>query len=259
MTVNYANYLQLDKLLKAQELKSDNEHDEMLFIIIHQVYELWFKQMLHEGTALQTFLTAGDFDRSLSTVSRMLTILKTMVAQTDILETMTPISFSAFRTRLENASGFQSAQFRMFEFYLGNKNRKMITFHGEDTANGKILMKMFQSPTLYDSFLCYLKVKGYKIPEATLNRDFSQAYQPSQEIQDVILQVYKTDGTTMLLCEKFVDLDEGVQEWRYRHVKMVERTIGTKTGTGGSSGVEFLKQSLFRPAFPDLWEVRSRF
>lgn len=259
MTVNYTTYLKLDKILDAQEPKSASEHDEMLFIIIHQVYELWFKQQLHEGAALQAALTAGNFDRSLATLSRMLTILKTMVGQTDILETMTPISFSGFRNRLENASGFQSAQFRMFEFFLGNKNPKMIAFHGENTPTGKTLSTMLNAPTLYDSFLAYLAGHGYEVPTSVLKRDYSQPIKPNEAVQDILLKVYRTDSKTMQLCEKLVDLDEGVQEWRYRHVKMVERTIGTKPGTGGSAGVEFLKQSLFKPAFPDLWEVRSRF
>ena len=259
MTVNYSQYLQLDKILKAQDLKSDNEHDEMLFIIIHQVYELWFKQMLHEGAALQASLSAGVFERSVATLSRMLTILKTMVGQTDILETMTPISFSAFRTRLESASGFQSAQFRMFEFFLGNKNAKMIALHGEQSQVGQTLVKMFNGPTLYDSFLSFLAKRGYDIPTSILNREFNSPYKASQDVQNILLKIYKTDSTTMQLCEKMVDLDEGIQEWRYRHVKMVERTIGTKIGTGGSSGVEFLKATLFKPAFVDLWEVRSSF
>ena len=259
MTVNYSQYLQLDKILKAQDLKSDNEHDEMLFIIIHQVYELWFKQILHEGAALQASLSAGNFERSVATLSRMLTILKTMVGQTDILETMTPISFSAFRTRLESASGFQSAQFRMFEFFLGNKNAKMIALHGEQSPVGQTLVKMLNGPTLYDSFLNFLVKRGYDIPNSILNREFSSPYKASHDVQNILLKIYKTDSTTMQLCEKMVDLDEGIQEWRYRHVKMVERTIGTKIGTGGSSGVEFLKATLFKPAFVDLWEVRSSF
>jgi tryptophan 2,3-dioxygenase len=189
----------------------------------------------------------------------MLTILKTMVAQTDVLETMTPIQFAGFRHQLDTASGFQSAQFREFEFFLGNKNERLATAktHGEATRT-KLLARL-AAPSVYDAFLRFLAREGQPVPSELLERDVRERYAGDGRVQEILLGIYRRGGPLLDVCERLVDLDEGVQEWRYRHVKMVERTIGNKIGTGGSSGVEFLRQSLFRPAFPDLWEIRSRF
>jgi tryptophan 2,3-dioxygenase len=214
--VSYASYLALDEVLGAQRPRSD-EHDEHLFIVVHQVYELWFKQLLHELAHLRASLEAGAPSPALHTLRRILTILKVAVAQIDVLETMTPRQFTSFRARLDTASGFQSAQFRQVEAVLG--------------------------PPLWGSFLAYLATAGFAVGD---------------DVEDVLVAVYEADGAPALVAEHLVDLDEGLQEWRYRHVKMVERTIGDRVGTGGSSGAGYLRSTLFAPSFPALWSVRRR-
>jgi tryptophan 2,3-dioxygenase len=263
VSLTYSNYLKIEELLSLQQPKSADsagqgaEHDEMLFIIIHQVYELWFKQMLHEADELRRRLEAGRDADAAATLNRILTILKTLVAQIDVLETMTPISFLSFRGRLESASGFQSAQFREFEFVLGNKNPAMVKHHAETPAVKARLERRLSEPSVFDSFLLYLEAKGYSIPEDALNREATKLPEESPAVQAVLLNIYRNDPGTRMMCELLVDLDEGIQEWRYRHVKMVERTIGFKTGTGGSAGAEYLRRTLFRPLFPDLWAIRT--
>jgi tryptophan 2,3-dioxygenase len=256
--VTYASYLKTDELLELQKPLSEGpEHDEMLFIIIHQVYELWFRQIIHEITHLQAVLESNDTPGSLATLKRILTILKTLVSQIDILETMTPVSFNSFRSRLESASGFQSAQFREVEFLLGHKKQSMLRHHPEGTRGAKRLGELLDAPTVYDSFLRFLAANGYAIPESSLARDFSQPIEPAADIRQALLDIYREDPLRAMVCEHLVDLDEGLQEWRYRHVKMVERTIGAKIGTGGSEGAEYLRKTLFQPLFPDLWDIRS--
>jgi len=258
MPLTYSNYLKLDQVLSAQQPLSDGpEHDELLFIIIHQVYELWFKQVLHELDYLQQKLEANDTPRALHTLRRILTILKTMVAQIDILETMTPLEFLSFRHRLESASGFQSHQFRELEFVLGHKRHGVLVHYPEDMAARRQLEQRYQQPSLWDSFLRYLAANGYSIPPELLGRDVSQPIQPSPEIQQILIGVYRSNPTLTQVCENMVDFDEGIQEWRYRHVKMVERTIGAKQGTGGSAGVGYLQTTLLKPLFPDLWAIRT--
>ena len=254
--LTYTSYLALDQILSAQHLRSD-EHDEMLFIIIHQVYELWFKELLHELRHLQIELEGGNTAHSLHTLRRMLTILKVAVAQIDVLETMTPREFTGFRGRLEASSGFQSAQFRELEALLGRRDPRVLeAYHKDPEASARISDAM-KVPALFDSFLRFLAHRGYLVPSESLDRNFAESWTPSKEIQAVLLQVYGDDGEPAQVAERLVDFDEGLQEWRYRHVKMVERTIGDKSGTGGSPGAAYLRSTLFRPAFPDLWEVRS--
>jgi tryptophan 2,3-dioxygenase len=251
--------LKLDELLELQKPVSDGpEHDETLFIVIHQVYELWFKQMLHELDYVVRLLEARDAPRTLHTMKRVLTILKVVVAQVDVLETMTPLEFLSFRSRLESGSGFQSAQFRELEFVLGSKNARAMDRYAEGSPERARLEKRYRAPTLWDSFLRYLKQEGHAIPEAELTRDVTARLAPSPAVQRVLIDAYRARATTSELCERLVDLDEGLQEWRYRHVKMVERTIGTKHGTGGSSGAAYLKTTLDQPLFPDLWAIRSQ-
>jgi tryptophan 2,3-dioxygenase len=245
--LTYTSYLALDEILGAQRPRSD-EHDEMLFIVIHQVYELWFKQLLHELAYLQRQLEDGDTPRALGTLKRVLTILKTVVAQIDVLETMTPRQFTAFRDRLDAASGFQSAQFRELEAVLGLRDPRVIEHYPPQTAARERIAAAQGRPGLPDSFLRYLGAQGYAVPPR----------EDSQAIQELLLDVYRDDAEAVQICERLVDVDEGMQEWRYRHVKMVERTIGDKAGTGGSSGAGYLRETLFRSAFPDLWAVRSR-
>lgn len=257
--MRYDEYLEINALLQLQNGRSDGpEHDEMLFIIIHQVYELWFKQVLHEVDYLVRLLAADDLNRAVHTLRRILTILKTMVAQVDILETMTPQEFLSFRGYLDTASGFQSAQFRELEFALGHKRPSMMHHHAANPTAHERLTARYHAPTLWDAILHLLARQGYAIPAAQLARDVTQPIQPDAAVQEALLALYTADPMLARLCERLVDLDEGIQEWRYRHVKMVERTIGRKTGTGGSSGADYLRQTLFHPLFPDLWEIRGQ-
>jgi len=258
MTVTYSTYLKLDELLSLQVPRpGELEHDETLFVIIHQVYELWFKEVLHELDYLQARLRANDTPNAAATLKRILTILKTLVAQIDVLETMTPLSFLAFRDRLESGSGFQSAQFREIEFILGKKGRPSFERYPEGSTSRKQVERRFAAPTLWDAFLHYLAANKYSVPKALLSRDCSQVCEPSPEVQRILVEVYKKNPGVSQIAERLVDLDEGFMEWRYRHVKMVQRTIGTKLGTGGSAGAEYLLTTLNQPAFPDLWAIRS--
>ncbi|MFA5774498.1 MAG: tryptophan 2,3-dioxygenase family protein [Ilumatobacteraceae bacterium] len=226
--VTYVSYLKIDELLALQEpLSSGPEHDELLFIIIHQTYELWFKSLLHELHRAHVTLEAGDSHLSLGLLGRVRTILKTLVGQVDILETMTPLQFNTFRDRLDAASGFQSRQFRQLESLLGGR---------QPEQNG-----------LWGSVIMYLASRNH-VPAAG-----------QRGVNDMLIDVYRNDPEASLVLERLVDIDEGLQEWRYRHVKMVERTIGAKPGTGGSSGAQYLATTLFKPVFPELWEVRSEF
>ena len=257
--VTYGSYLKVDELLALQQPRSAGpEHDEMLFIVIHQVYELWFKELLHELDRVSLLLKRNEPHKAQHTLKRVLTILKVMVAQLDILETMTPLEFLSFRERLAAASGFQSDQFRQIEFVLGAKSDKAIARFSEGSRARAALQRRYGEPTLWDAFLQYLAREGYKVPAAQLTRDTAQPVEAAEDIQRILIDIYRNDSKNAELCERLVDLDEGIQEWRYRHVKMVERTIGMKQGTGGSSGAAYLIRTLARPLFPDLWEIRGR-
>jgi tryptophan 2,3-dioxygenase len=253
----YAEYLKLERLLALQE--PGGEHDEMLFIVIHQVYELWFKELLHELDYLQRLLAADDLPRAGHAMKRVLTILKVLVAQVDILETMTPLEFLSFRERLASGSGFQSVQFRELEFVLGHKRAPAMDSLPPGGAERSRLERRYRAPSLWDWFIGYLARRGFAVPEEVRNRDVTQPVEPSPAMQRTLIGIYRGDPALAEFCERLVDLDEGLQEWRYRHVKMVERTIGTKPGTGGSSGAEYLRTTLLRPAFPDLWAIRTEF
>ena len=257
--VTYATYLKLDELLSLQQPRSEGpEHDEMLFIVIHQVYELWFKELLHEFGRVTRLLTSDDTHRAQHTLKRILTILKVMVAQLDILETMTPLEFLSFRERLQAASGFQSDQFRQIEFVLGRKSDAAIARLPPSGRARAALQERYAAPTLWDAFLHYLGREGYQVPAESLQRDVTTPIVPSDAVQRILIDVYRRDPKNAELCERLVDLDEGVQEWRYRHVKMVERTIGAKPGTGGSPGVAYLRTTVGENFFPDLWAIRTR-
>ncbi len=268
--VSYISYLKVDELLTLQQPLSDGpEHDELLFITIHQVYELWFKQILHEVAAAQKSLEAGDTHRSLGLLGRVRTIMKTCVSQLDILETMTPLQFNSFRARLTSASGFQSAQFRELEAVLGRRDHA-----GADAdkasgmgmadhlvpgseARARVEAAMLR-PSLWDSALRYFDSRS-AMPKDALQRDVTQSWEPHEGVQQVLIALHRSDPEASMVAESLVDFDEGLQEWRYRHVKMVERTIGRKMGTGGSSGAGYLASTLFNPVFPDLWAIRSQF
>jgi tryptophan 2,3-dioxygenase len=254
----YGEYLRTDELLALQNPLSDGpEHDEMLFIVIHQIYELWFKQVLHELDYLECLLSRNDGVRAGHTLKRVLTILKVMVAQLDILETMTPLEFLSFRDRLEAGSGFQSHQFRELEYSLGLKDRRALERYPEGSEARRRLDRRLTAATLWDAFLRYLQANGVAVPQADLERDVTRSVEPSPALRPALVEVYRHHPALAELCERLVDLDEGLQEWRYRHVKMVQRTIGTKHGTGGSTGADYLMSTLNKPLFPDLWAIRT--
>ena len=260
MPLTYSGYLKLDELLSLQQPQSKGpEHDEMLFIVIHQVYELWFKEIIHEMAYLQRLLADNKTSPAQHTLKRILTILKVMVAQLDILETMTPLEFLSFRDRLESGSGFQSHQFRELEFLLGLKNQKSFARFPKESESRQKLEFRYSQPCLWDSFLNYLALNNYSIPQSQLARDSAEPIQASKEVQAILIDIYRSNPTITQVCEQLVDLDEGFQEWRYRHVKMVQRTIGTKPGTGGTAGAEYLMTTLDKPVFPDLWAIRTEF
>ncbi len=254
----YAEYLSIDELLTLQRPLSEGpEHDEMLFIIIHQVYELWFKELLHELDYASGLLRRHDGTRALHTLKRILTVLKVMVAQLDILETMTPLEFLSFRDRLDAGSGFQSHQFRELEFTLGRKDPTALDRYPVGTEVRRQLERRLAASTLWDAFLQHLAGSGIVVPRADLERDPARPVEPSPALQAVLVDIYRGHSALTDLCERLVDLDEGIMEWRYRHVKMVQRTIGTRRGTGGSAGAEYLMTTVSQPLFPDLWAIRT--
>ncbi|HET9326948.1 MAG TPA: tryptophan 2,3-dioxygenase family protein, partial [Candidatus Eisenbacteria bacterium] len=198
-----------------------------------------------------------DAPRSLATLKRILTILKVVVAQIDVLETMTPLDFLSFRARLESGSGFQSFQFREIEFALGAKNPKALDRYEPGSEARQRLERRLAAPTLWDAFLRFLVGQGYAVPAEALKRDVTQPVQETQALHPTLIQIYRKDPLVSSVCERLVDLDEGLMEWRYRHVKMVQRTIGSKPGTGGSMGAAYLETTLNKPLFPDLWAIRA--
>ena len=257
MSLNYASYLHLDRLLALQEPRSTPpEHDEMLFIISHKTYELWFKLQLHELEKVRDDLVHNRLFAAIATFKRVRTIMKVMVEQIDILETLTPMSFNSFRDRLETASGFQSVQFREFEFLLGYKRAEILRFHPADSPAYALLEQRLREPSIIDALYRFLEANGAVIPSELRERVTSAPTEAHPAVAGEILRLYKSRPEMEILFELMTDFDEGFQEWRYRHIKLVERSIGSKRGTGGSLGVEFLKQSLFQPVFPDLWSIR---
>ena len=268
--VTYTTYLKVDELLELQHPLSEGpEHDELLFITIHQVYELWFKQIIHEIEDLQRSLERGDTHRSLALIGRVRTIMKTCVSQVDILETMTPLQFKSFRGRLSSASGFQSAQFRELEAVLGRRDRAgadategsgmRMAEHLQPGSKGRERTEAAMArPSLWDSALAYFATRGHAIPDSALNRDVTVSWEGAEGLEDVLIEMYRSDAEAQLVAEALVDVDEGLAEWRYRHVMMVHRTIGRKQGTGGSSGVDYLRSTLFHPVFPELWGIRNQ-
>lgn len=256
----YSSYLNIPELLALQTPReSGPEHDELLFIVIHQTYELWFKNLLHEFAHAGTLLHAGASHDALATLGRIRTIFKTLVSQVDILETMTPLQFGTFRNRLDAASGFQSAQFRELEIVLGRRDDGVLASFAVKSPEHERLSAALGRPSIWHHTLNYLHGRSALIPAEVLSGNMRVAYEPNERVQDALLHIYRTDPEAALVLERLTDIDEGLQEWRYRHVKMVERTIGRKHGTGGSSGAEYLAATLFQPVFPDLWHVRSRF
>jgi tryptophan 2,3-dioxygenase len=257
MSLTYSSYLHLSELLDLQEPRSSPpEHDEMLFIVIHQVFELWFKLMLHETDRVNRDFSNNDLYGAIATWKRLRTILKTVVGQLDILETMTPLSFQSFRDRLDTASGFQSFQFRELEFAFGYKRSNVMGAVPEHEGRRSAAEGRLRARSVVDYFYDFLEQRGVTIPPSLRDKDVTLPTQPSEALQMELLRVYHSHPELVILFELMTDFDEGFQEWRYRHIKLVERTIGSKRGTGGSLGVEFLKQSLWKPLFPDLWAIR---
>ena len=259
MALTYSRYLKIEELLALQQPASEPpEHDETLFIVIHQVYELWFKLMLHELEKVKRDFSAGDLFGAIATWKRARTVLKTLVGQIDVLETMTPMSFLTFRDRLESASGFQSTQFREVEFLLGHKRQSVLAHYAADDPGRARLERRLRERSVYDHFYDFLATRGVELPAELRARDLALPTEPHPAIQDALLRLYRESPEVGILLELMTDFDEGMQEWRYRHVKMVERTIGNKQGTGGSLGAEYLRTTLFKPLFPDLWAIRNR-
>lgn len=258
--LTYSSYLKVDELLTLQEPRSlGPEHDELLFIIIHQTYELWFTSLLHELALTQRLLEASDTFSSLATLGRVRTILKVLVSQVDILETMTPLQFNSFRDRLDQASGFQSGQFRELEAVFGRRDDSVLApFANHPTMLERVSAAMSR-PSLWDSTLRYLHSRGHEIPHVVIERNMRTPYVSQPDVTAIVATAYRTDPEAALVLERLLDIDEGLQEWRYRHLKMVERTIGVKPGTGGSSGAQYLASTLFSPVFADLWNARQLF
>ena len=256
---SYSQYLALDRILSAQQPNSP-EHDEMLFIIIHQASELWMKLCLHELSAARDHIRRDDLGPSFKMLARVSRIQAQLTQSWEVLATMTPAEYSAFRSQLGRASGFQSYQYRMLEFIIGNKNADMIEVHRRDPQHYQDLHGMLHSPSLYDESLRLLNRRGFQISNELLERDWSKPYEPSQQVADAWLAVYhNVDAHWDLyeLAEKLVDLDQKFQLWRFSHMKTVERIIGYKRGTGGTGGVSYLAKALELRFFPELWSIRT--
>lgn len=256
---SYGEYLHLDRILSAQQPAS-YEHDEMLFIIIHQASELWMKLCLHELTAALDHIRRDDLGPSFKMLSRVSRIQAQLTQSWDVLATMTPAEYSAFRNHLGRASGFQSFQYRMLEFVIGNKNADAIEVHKRDLQLYPALQRALRSPSIYDESLRLLSRRGFEIPEAYLDRDWSKPYVPHKQVAAAWLAVYHSIDThwdLYELAEKLVDLDMKFQLWRFSHMKTVERIIGYKRGTGGTGGVSYLAKALELRFFPELWSIRT--
>ncbi len=259
--MSYGGYLQLETLLSAQKpLSNPPHHDEMLFIVQHQISELWIKLMIHELRGVVAQLQADEVDPALKMLARVETIQHQLTSQWSVLETLTPSDYLAFRNVLGAASGFQSLQYRMVEFLLGNKNAAMLKVFGHDDAGFAQLSNTLHSPSLYDVFLAWLARRGHAVPAQVLERDVALSHQHCAELVPMYRRIYEnTDAywEEYHLCEQLVDLETNFQLWRFRHMKTVERIIGYRRGTGGSSGVAFLRRALDLTFFPELFEVRS--
>lgn len=259
--MTYAGYLQLETLLSAQKPVSDpSYHDEMLFIVQHHVAELWLKLMIHELRGTMAALDADDAGLAMKMLARIKQIQRQLFEEWGVLETMTPNEYLQFRDRLGPSSGFQSLQYRMVEFLLGNKQAEMLDVFAHDPEGQATLREVLESPGLYDACLRWLARRGHAVPTAILERDVSQGWVREGGLLPVFKRIYEAPAehwSEYALCETLVDVEENFQLWRFRHMKAVERIIGYRHGTGGSSGVGFLKQALNLTFFPELIEVRT--
>jgi tryptophan 2,3-dioxygenase len=258
-SLSYSEYLQLDKILDAQKPLT-YEHDEMMFIIVHQSSELWMRLMLHELRGVLECVRRDDLDPSFKMLTRVTHVQTQLIATWDVLSTMTPFEYSAFRNALGRSSGFQSVQYRMLEFLLGNKHPQMVEVHKRDPQAFAALQSTLEAPSLYDEVLRLLSRRGYGIPEDYLSRDFKEPYIASKQVAGAWLGVYhnaEKDWDLYELAERLVDLDQKFQLWRCHHLKTVERIIGYKPGTGGTGGVSYLAKALELKFFPELWTIRT--
>jgi tryptophan 2,3-dioxygenase len=258
-SLSYGEYLQLNKILDAQKPLT-YEHDEMMFIIVHQSSELWMRLMLHELRGVLECVRRDDLDPSFKMLARVTHVQTQLIATWDVLSTMTPSEYSAFRNALGRSSGFQSVQYRMLEFMLGNKHPQMVDVHKRDPQAYAALQSTLEAPSLYDEVLRLLSRRGYGIPEDYLTRDFKEPYVASKQVAGAWLGVYhnaEKDWDLYELAERLVDLDQKFQLWRCHHLKTVERIIGYKPGTGGTGGVSYLAKALELKFFPELWTIRT--
>ena len=256
---SYGEYLHLDLLLAAQQPLTA-EHSEMLFIVVHQVSELWMRLMRHELIAVMDCVRRDELDRSFKMLARVARVQAQLLAVWEVLSTMTPSDYSAFRNALGRSSGFQSYQYRLIEFLLGNKTAELIEVHKRDPQIYERLTKTLSAPSLYDEVLRLLSRRGYEVPQELLVRDFSKPYIASKQVTAAWLSVYhnaEKDWDLYELAERLVDLDHHFQLWRFHHMKTVERIIGYKPGTGGTAGVSYLAKALRLRLFPELWEMRT--
>jgi tryptophan 2,3-dioxygenase len=257
--LSYSQYLGLEKLLDAQRPLS-YQHDEMLFIVIHQVSELWMKLCLHELNAVVDCVRRDDLGPTFKMLARVSTIQQQLLQSWDVLATITPYDYSAFRNTLGRSSGFQSAQYRLLEFLIGNKNADLIEVFRADPPSYELLERALKAPSLYDEVLRLLSRRGLDVPPEAIDRDFSKPYQASKQVAAAWLSVYHNsvkDWDLYELAERLVDLDYKFQLWRFTHVKTVERIIGYKRGTGGTGGVSYLTKALDLKFFPELWTIRT--
>jgi tryptophan 2,3-dioxygenase len=259
--MSYGDYLRLDLVLSAQQPLSDPpRHDELLFIIQHQTSELWLKLMLHELRAVRALLDQDELSPALKGLARVKHIQHTLVEQWGVLTTLTPSEYAQFRSYLQSSSGFQSWQYRAIEFILGNKNAEMLQVHDHDPAVHALLTALYEEPTVYDAFLALLSRRGHAIPRDILDRDVRTAWHLHPTLVPVFSRVYDHSlefWQEYEACEALVDVEDNFQLWRFRHLKTVERIIGSKSGTGGSSGVPFLRRALELTFFPELYAVRA--
>jgi tryptophan 2,3-dioxygenase len=260
-TMTYATYLQLDTLLTCQRTLSDPpHHDELLFIVVHQTTELWFKLLVHELEAATRALGEGDAALALKILARVKNIQRQLFDQWNVLETLTPSEYTQFRGVLGSSSGFQSVQYRSVEFLLGNKDPQMVAYHRHDPAAVAALEARLAAPSLYDVALRWLASQGVPVPEDVLTRDVREPHRAHPGVVEAFRAVYADPDrwwAAYNLAEKLVDVEENFSLWRFRHMKVVQRIIGFKTGTGGSSGVPFLARVVDHSFFPELWQVRT--
>ena len=259
--MSYGDYLRLDLVLSAQQPLSDPpRHDELLFIIQHQTSELWLKLMLHELRAVRDQLRADELNPALKGLARVKHIQHTLIEQWGVLTTLTPSEYAQFRSYLQSSSGFQSWQYRSIEFILGNKNPEMLQVFDHDPAIHSLLTALYEEPTIYDEFLRFLVRRGHDIPAEVIDRDVREAWRIHPDLVPVFSRIYEHSlefWQEYEACEALVDVEDNFQLWRFRHLKTVERIIGSKPGSGGSSGVPFLRKALELTFFPELYAVRA--